>query len=104
MLVKAYLAKNKRKEHLHTVTYAYHNTNAGYPAEDKPFCLCTLTKQELYLGQMIKAEYPLEKKDGSIHYQTTTTEYDATGNVIAQNDKIDADRDRKSTRLNSSHL
>lgn len=32
------------------------------------------------------------QKDGSIHYQTTTTEYDTTGNVIAQNDKIDADR------------
>ena len=44
------------------------------------------------LGQMIKAEYPLEKKDGSIHYQTTTTEYDTTGNIIAQNEKIDADR------------
>lgn len=41
---------------------------------------------------MIKAEYPLEKADGSIHYQTTTTEYDTSGNVIAQNDKIDADR------------
>ena len=44
------------------------------------------------LGQMIKAEYPLEKEDGSIHYQTITTEYDTSGNVIAQNDKIDADR------------
>lgn len=44
------------------------------------------------LGQMIRAEYPLEKEDGSIHYQTTTTEYDTTGNVIAQNEKIDADR------------
>ena len=32
------------------------------------------------------------KEDGSIHYQTTTTEYDTTGNVIAQNEKIDADR------------
>ena len=45
---KAYLAKNKGKEHLHTVTYAYHNTDAGYPADDRPFCLCTLTKQEFY--------------------------------------------------------
>ena len=44
------------------------------------------------LGQMIKAEYPLEKEDGSTHYQTTTTEYDTTGKVIAQNEKIDADR------------
>ena len=45
---KAYLAKNKGKEHLYTVTYAYHNTDAGYPADDRPFCLCTLTKQEFY--------------------------------------------------------
>lgn len=44
------------------------------------------------LGQMIKAEYPLEKEDGNIHYQTTITEYDTAGNVIAQNNKIDADR------------
>lgn len=43
---KAYLAKNKGKEYLHTVTYAYYNTNTGYPAEDKPFCLCTLIRQE----------------------------------------------------------
>lgn len=28
----------------------------------------------------------------SIHYQMTTTEYDTTGNVIARNEKIDADR------------
>ena len=41
---------------------------------------------------MIKAEYPLEKEDGNIHYQTTITEYDTAGNVIAQNNKIDADR------------
>ena len=39
---QAYLAKNRGKEHLYTVTYAYHNTDAGYPADDKPFCLCTL--------------------------------------------------------------
>ena len=44
------------------------------------------------LGQMIRAEYPLEKEDGSVRYQTTTTEYDTTGNVIAQNEIIDADR------------
>ena len=44
------------------------------------------------LGQMIMAEYPIEKEDGSTHYQTITTEYDTKGNVIAQNEKIDADR------------
>ena len=47
------------------------------------------------LGQMIQSEIPQEKKDGSIEYQTTTTEYDNTGNVTEKNEQIDSDRAAK---------
>ena len=47
------------------------------------------------LGQMIQSEIPQEKKDGSISYQTTTTEYDNTGNVTEKNEQIDSDRTAK---------
>ena len=47
---KAYKAKYAGKEHLFTAHYAYYQTAQGYPAEDKPFCLCTLIKDEEYLN------------------------------------------------------
>lgn len=47
------------------------------------------------LGQMIQSEIPQEKKDGNIVYQTTSTEYDNSGNVMEQNEQIDSDRTAK---------
>ncbi len=47
------------------------------------------------LGQMIQSEIPQEKRDGSISYQITTTEYDNTGNVTEKNEQIDSDRTAK---------
>ena len=47
------------------------------------------------LGQMIQSEIPQEKEDGSVKYQTTTTEYDSAGNVTEQNEQIDDDRRAK---------
>ncbi len=34
---KAYLAKNRGKEHLYTTTYTYHGTGNGYPSEDQAY-------------------------------------------------------------------
>ena len=47
------------------------------------------------LGRRIQSEIPQEKKDGSISYQITTTEYDNTGNVTQKNEQIDSDRTAK---------
>ena len=47
------------------------------------------------LGRMVQSEIPQEKKDGSITYQKTTTEYDNTGNVTEKNEQIDSDREAK---------
>lgn len=44
------------------------------------------------LGRMIQSEIPQDKEDGSIRYQTTTTEYDNAGNVTKQEEQIDSDR------------
>ena len=47
------------------------------------------------LGRKVQSEIPQEKKDGSITYQKTTTEYDNTGNVTEKNEQIDSDREAK---------
>ena len=44
---KAYLAKNRGKEHLYTTTYTYQGTGNGYPVGDTPF-LCPVRTQEQY--------------------------------------------------------
>ena len=44
------------------------------------------------LGQIIQSQIPQEKKDGSIQYQKTTSQYDNTGNIIQKNEQIDSDR------------
>ncbi len=44
------------------------------------------------LGQLIQSEIPQEKKDGSIQYQTTTSEYDKSGNVTKKEEQINSDR------------
>ncbi len=47
------------------------------------------------LGRKVQSEIPQEKKDGSITYQKTTTEYDNTGNVTEKNEQMDGDREAK---------
>ena len=47
------------------------------------------------LGRKVQSEIPQEKKDGSITYQKTATEYDNTGNVTEKNEQIDSDREAK---------
>ena len=44
------------------------------------------------LGRKVKEEMPKEKKDGSVSYQTATTEYDNAGNMTAKEEQIDSDR------------
>ena len=86
---KAYLAKNKGKEHLHTVTYAYHNTDAGYPAEDKPFCLCTLTKQELYDSAKTKIKLESKTASNGIDYSSISEQRSVNGAAYKTISKTD---------------
>ena len=44
------------------------------------------------LGRRVKEEIPQEKKDGNIVYQTTTSEYDTAGNVVAKEEQIEDDK------------
>lgn len=44
------------------------------------------------LGRKIKEELPQEKKDGSINYQSITSEYDISGNVVAKEEQIEDDK------------
>ena len=86
---KAYLAKNKGKEYLHTVTYAYYNTNTGYPAEDKPFCLCTLIRQEFY--DSVKTKIKLESKitSNGIDYSSISEQRSVNGTAYKTISKTD---------------
>ena len=95
---KAYLAKNKGKEHLYTTTYTYHGTDQGYQAGDKAF-VCPLVTQESYSGagtrvRMVSSlaangtDYASIAEQMSINggaYKTITKtdfRYDAHGNEI----------------------
>ncbi len=86
---KAYLAKNKGKEHLHTVTYAYYNTDAGYPAEDKPFCLCTLIKQELYDSGKTKIKLESKVASNGIDYGSISEQRSVDGAAYKTVSKTD---------------
>ncbi len=44
------------------------------------------------LGRKVKDEMPQEKKDGSVSYQTTVTEYDDAGNLTAKEEQVDSDK------------
>ncbi|MCH5252901.1 MAG: hypothetical protein J1F22_07995 [Lachnospiraceae bacterium] len=52
---EAYLKKNSGKEKLYTTIYTYHGTDKGYPTEDIPFSLCTLTTEEAYTSANTKS-------------------------------------------------
>ena len=86
---KAYLAKNKGKEHLYTVTYAYHNTDAGYPADDRPFCLCILTKQELYDSAKTKIKLESKIASNGIDYSSISEQRSVGGAAYKTVSKTD---------------
>ncbi len=71
---KAYKAKYAGKEHLFTAHYAYYQTAQGYPAEDKPFCLCTLIKDEEYLNGSDKVKLVSTIADNGLDYKTISEE------------------------------
>ena len=86
---QAYLAKNRGKEHLYTVTYAYHNTDAGYPADDKPFCLCTLIKQELYDSAKTKIKLESKTASNGIDYSSISEQRSVNGSAYKTVSKTD---------------
>ena len=86
---KVYLAKNKGKEHLYTVTYAYHNTDAGYPADDRPFCLCILTKQELYDSAKTKIKLESKIASNGIDYSSISEQRSVGGAAYKTVSKTD---------------
>ncbi len=96
---KAYLAKNKGKEHLYTTAYTYQGTDKGYPAEDTPYSLCTLLSEECFtstgtksrmLGTVAKngidyASIAEQRSINGLEYETiskTDFQYDEHGNEI----------------------
>lgn len=96
---RAYLKKNKGKEHLFTTTYNYHATDKGYPAGDAAAALSTLESQENYssAGTKVRMTGVIasngmdiisisgQKSVGGGAYQTiskTDFSYDAHGNEI----------------------
>lgn len=95
---RAYLAKNKGKEHRYTTTYTYHGTDKGYPEGDKAF-ICPLVAQESHTGAAVKSRWAASlaangtdyagiaeqrSVDGGAYRTLTKTDfrYDTHGNEI----------------------
>lgn len=76
---KAYLAKNKGKEHLYTTAYAYHGTGTGYPAEDTPYTLCTLLTEEKFISAGTKNRLVSSAAPNGIDYASISEQRSING-------------------------
>lgn len=65
---KAYLAKNKGKEHLYTNVYTYSVSEDGYPSEDTAYSFCTMLSRESYLSEKNKIRISGKLTDDGLEY------------------------------------
>ena len=85
---KAYLKKNSAKQNLFTTTYAY-NTGSGYPAEDKPYSLCSVSTQEFYTSANMKSRLVSEVDMGGVDYRSISEQRSINGGVYKTISKTD---------------
>ena len=74
---KAYLAKNKGKEHLYTTIYQY-KVVEGYPTEDKPF-ISTLEATESYLSAFTGMRTKVDLANNGVDYASISSERSING-------------------------
>ena len=75
---KAYMAKNRGREHLYTTTYVYQGTDAGYPAEDGIF-VCPLVIQESYSSEATKNKLVSSVSSNGIDYASISEQRSVNG-------------------------
>ncbi len=85
---KAYLAKNKGKEHLYTKTYTYQGTENGYPAGDAAF-VSPLLAQESYVGAETKNRIVSRMADNGIDYASISEQRSVNGGAYKTISKTD---------------
>ena len=86
---KAYLAKNRGKEHLYTTTYTYHGTGNGYPSEDQAYSLCGVATQESYASAKTKTRTVSSLAEGGIDYATILEQKSVNGGAYKTISKTD---------------
>ena len=86
---KAYLAKNRGKEHLYTTTYTYHGTGNGYPSEDQAYSLCGVATQESYASAKTKTRTVSSLAEGGIDYATILEQKGVNGGAYKTISKTD---------------
>lgn len=85
---KAYLAKNKGKEHLYTTTYTYQGTESGYPAGDAAMA-CPLVTEESYVGANTKNKLVSTMAANGIDYASISEQRSVNGGAYKTISKTD---------------
>ncbi len=85
---KAYLAKNRGKEHLYTTTYTYQGTGSGYPAGDAAM-VCPLITEESYAGANTKNKLVSAVAANGIDYASISEQRSINGGAYKTISKTD---------------
>ena len=85
---KAYLVKNKGKEHLYTTTYTYQELGGGYPAGDAAM-VCPLITEESYAGANTKNKLVSAVAANGIDYASISEQRSVNGGAYKTISKTD---------------
>ncbi len=85
---KAYLAKNKGKEHLYTTSYTYQGTGKGYPAGDTAF-VCPLVTEESYTSATTKNKLVSTVAANGVDYASISEQRSINGGAYKTISKTD---------------
>ena len=85
---KAYLAKNRGKEHLYTTTYTYQGTGNGYPAGDAAM-VCLLVTEESYMSAATRHKMVSAVAANGIDYASISEQKSVNGGAYKTISKTD---------------
>ena len=94
---KAYLAKNKGKEHLYTTSYTY-QTVQGYPAGDEPF-VCPLVTEESYASAATKNKLVSTLSANGVDYASISEQRSVNGGAYQTISKTDFQYDEQGNEI-----
>lgn len=94
---KAYLAKNKGKEHLYTTSYTY-QTVQGYPAGDEPF-VCPLVTEESYASAATKNKLVSTLSSNGVDYASISEQRSVNGGAYQTISKTDFQYDEQGNEI-----
>ncbi len=95
---KAYLVKNRGKEHLYTTTYTYQGTGNGYPAGDAAM-VCPLVTEESYTSAATRHKMVSTVAANGIDYASISEQRSINGGAYKTISKTDFQYDGKGNEI-----